>query len=137
MNVGMIKRIEEFFTPIQKAAGLSKVHPGQFSNANEMGMDPCGRWSKVVLFKGQKVHYHVQDREKVPFHATIVLFTCADGSGRVKPSIIHQGPEGYLRDSAIKQFGGNGLEEFEPGWNIMPAPAPAFCAAPAIAAARF
>ena len=67
--------------------------PDQIWNCDEVGMDPNGKFSKIVYTnkwgKTRKV-WRTQDGEKAPFWCSFLFFTRADGQCFVPPTVIHQ-----------------------------------------------
>ena len=102
---GEEKRVREVITideAEQNINELTKVpedlqdvlpRPDQIWNCDEVGIDPNGKWHKIVCTykwcKNEKV-WRTQDGEKAPFWVTFLFFTRADGQCFVPCTVVHQ-----------------------------------------------
>ena len=70
--------------------------PNQVWNCDEIGIDPNGKFHKIVsTFKwcnADKV-WKTLDGEKAPFWCTVLFFTRADGQCFIAPTVVHQATE--------------------------------------------
>ena len=70
----------------------------QVWNCDEIGLDPNGKWRKVVCtykyFQRERM-WKGQTGERTPFWCTLLVFTRADGKCFMPPVIFHQAKEYY------------------------------------------
>ena len=68
--------------------------PSQVWNCDEIGIDPNGKWSKVICTYKWCVTdqiWKIQTGEHAPFWCTLLLFSRADGQCFIPPTVVHQG----------------------------------------------
>ena len=75
---------------------LHKIQPrpSQVWNCDEIGIDPNGKWTKVVCtYKFCMVEqiWKMQTGEHAPFWCTLLLWSRADGQCFIPPTVVHQG----------------------------------------------
>jgi hypothetical protein len=70
--------------------------PDQNWSVDEIGIDPKGKWSRIVCtYKwcvSEKI-WKTQQGERTPFWCTILFFTRADGQCPIPPTVVHQASE--------------------------------------------
>ena len=77
---------------------LAEIQPrdSQVWNCDEIGLDPNGKWTKVVCtykWCPREEMWKAQTGERAPFWVTLLLFTRADGQCFIPPVVIHQAAE--------------------------------------------
>ena len=68
----------------------------QVWNCDEIGIDPNGKWHKIVnTYKFCQVEkvWKTLDGERAPFWCTVLFFTRADGQCFIPPTLVHQSNE--------------------------------------------
>ena len=81
---------------------LHQIQPRatQLWNCDEIGLDPNGKWHKVVCtykFFRREIMWKVKTGEHAPFWFTLLVFTRAYGQCFMPPSVVHQAKE-YSQD---------------------------------------
>ena len=70
--------------------------PSQCWNCDEIGIDPTGKWCKIVCTwkycMSEKI-WKCKDGEHAPFWVTVLFFTRADGQCFLPPVVVHKGAE--------------------------------------------
>ena len=111
----MQKRFVREFVPVDHLSKtlheLTKVpddldsvqpRPDQIWNCDEVGIDPNGKFSKIIYTykwcKSTRV-WRTQDGEKAPFWCSLLFFMRADGQCFVPPTVVHQGVHQNLEHS--------------------------------------
>jgi hypothetical protein len=63
----------------------------QIFNMDEVGYDGNGKHARVFVTKDGKRKFQVVSGERGPFWVTQVLWSCANGTTNIVPTVIHQG----------------------------------------------
>jgi hypothetical protein len=63
----------------------------QIFNVDELHSDPEKKYDKVVGHQKRKRKSKIASGDRFPFHVTVTLTTCADGSTTTPPQVIHKG----------------------------------------------
>ena len=65
--------------------------PSTVFNTDEVHANPERKWTKKLGNNERLRKFAITTGDKFPFHITIVITTCADGTAKVLPMIIHTG----------------------------------------------
>ena len=79
-------------------------HTSRCWNCNEIGLDPNGRWSKVVCTWKYNISEKVcmcKDGEHAPFGVTVLFFTRANGQWFIIPNMTQKVSPEFLDESKV------------------------------------
>ena len=107
--------------------GVSGQEPWQLLNADEVGFDPEGKFSKIEAFAAYKKTQVLRCSEHALFWTSAVIFSCADGSLSIPPFVVHQGCEDSvcLMSTAIGEdvdAAGNLANQLPSTWGVAQSP---------------
>ena len=73
--------------------GVGKVVPdiSTVFNMDEVHANPEKKWTKKVGSNERLRKFVISTGDGFPFHVSIVVTTCADGTANVLPQVIHTG----------------------------------------------
>ena len=101
--------------------------PHQLLNADEVGFDPEGKFSKILAFRAHRKSQVLRCSEHALFWTSAVIFSCADGTLNIPPFVVHQGAEDSvsLMSTAIGDdvdADGNLAKQLPTTWGVAQSP---------------
>jgi hypothetical protein len=89
----MTEKFRAFFKQLYEKGILPSELPAahQCYSGDEIGLPPNGAYAKTFSLGRRTRLFRICTGEKNPFWVTVLFFTCADGTVKCKPTIIHQG----------------------------------------------
>jgi hypothetical protein len=130
LTAQLVRNIEEAYADARIKGDLKDgcmPEPWQLLNADEVGFDPEGKFSKIEAFAAYKKTQVLRCSEHALFWTSAVIFSCADGSLSIPPFVVHQGCEDAvcLMSTAIGEdvdAAGNLANQLPSTWGVAQSP---------------
>ena len=130
LTAQLFQNIEEAYADARIKGDLKDgcmPEPWQLLNADEVGFDPEGKFSKIEAFAAYKKTQVLRCSEHALFWTSAVIFSCADGSLSIPPFVVHQGCEDSvcLMSTAIGEdvdAAGNLANQLPSTWGVAQSP---------------
>lgn len=93
LTLEMFRKLREAYANIHLRKILKQPLPtaDQIFNMDEVGYDGNGKHGRVFVTKDGERKFQVVSGERGPFWVTQVLWSCANGTANIVPTVIHEG----------------------------------------------